>query len=205
MIRFLISSVLLIFLVSCAPTFTKGLVEFPPTKASVFNPYFANDSQDYIYKAKIDVYGRYFGGILVIKKTGDEIHRVVFTTEFGSKIFDFEYEGHTFTKNFVIPDFDKKIIVNTLKKDFKILTQEQMFVASQLEDSGVAIYKTASKKRSNYYFFGLNDTLQKIIHASSSKEKVVFLFQDVSKSVANKITINHQNIKLDIVLDYFKK
>ena len=80
---------------------------------------------DYVYKAKIDVYGRYFGGILILKKVDENSHRVVFTTEFGSKIFDFLYEGDTFTKNFMIDDLDKKIIVNTLRKDFKILISEK--------------------------------------------------------------------------------
>lgn len=205
MLRFLISSYLVLLLASCAPAFTKGLIEVPPTKSEIKNPYFADSSQDYIYKAKIDIYGRYFGGILVIKKTGDQTHRVVFTTEFGSKIFDFEYEGDTFTKNFVLGDLDKKIIVNTLKNDFKILIQETMLVQSQLDGLETTIYKAPGAKRNNYYFFGTTNQLEKIIHASSSKEKVMFLFDDVHQKVANTITINHKNISLDIALNYFKK
>lgn len=205
MTRFLISSFLVLVLASCAPSFTKGLVEIPPSKDAIINPYFANSKQDYIYKAKIDVYGRYFGGILVIKKTGKEKHRVVFTTEFGSKIFDFEYEGDTFTKNYVLPDLDRKIIVNTLQKDFSILIQEKMRAETQLDVSDMDIYKVATSKRNNYYFFGQDEKLEKIIHASSSKEKVIFLFKNVSKSIAYTIHINHKNIHLDIALDYLKK
>ena len=103
MIRFLAISFLASFLlVSCSLKTTEGLRQVHFNKTVVENPYFSNPEIDYVYKAKIEVYKKNFGGILIIKKTGPESHRVVFTTEFGSKLFDFQFEGDTFTKNFIV-------------------------------------------------------------------------------------------------------
>ena len=86
---FLTSFFLLLVLSSCSLKTTEGLRETPKTQSEIENPYFSDSSKDYVYKAKIDIYGKYFGGILILKKVGDRSHRVVFTTEFGNKIFDF--------------------------------------------------------------------------------------------------------------------
>ena len=205
MTRFLAISFVLILCNSCALRTTRGLRETPVTKAEVTNPYFSSSSIDYVYKAKIDIYGKYFGGILIIKKVAEDTHRVVFTTEFGSKIFDFLYEGDTFVKNFVLEDLDKKIIVNTLRKDFKLLINETAVVLEQYASEGNRIYKTKSGNRFNFYFFNTEETvLEKIIQTSKIKEKVEIEFTSENE-LAQQITIEHSNIKLKIDLDYFKK
>ncbi len=134
MIRFLaISFFIILLLVSCSLKTTEGLRQVHFDKTTVENPYFSNPEIDYVYKAKIEVYNKNFGGILIIKKIGSDSHRVVFTTEFGSKLFDFQFEGDTFTKNFVVEDLDKKFIVNILKDDFKLLVKENAAVLSVYE------------------------------------------------------------------------
>jgi hypothetical protein len=179
-------------------------------KKEVINPYFSESTTDYIYKAKVDIYGKYFGGILIIKKVAEDSHRVVFTTEFGSKIFDFLYEGDTFTKNFVLEDLDRRIIVNTLGKDFKLLISEKAKVLEQFASEGVTVYKTKADNGYNFYFYEVaSERLDKLIKTSKHKEKVTIVFESSNASeegiVAEKITINHSNIKLKIDLDYFKK
>ncbi|MGJ8664957.1 MAG: hypothetical protein ACSHW7_01200 [Patiriisocius sp.] len=207
MLRFLLSSFLLFAVISCSPKIIKGLEERPSEISQITNPYFADSSKDYVYKAKIDIYGRYFGGILIIKKLNDTSHRVVFTTEFGSKLFDFLYEGDTFTKKFIVSDLDRKIIVNTLEKDFRILITEKVDVISQYETTAFSrMYKSKYDNRFNYYIFGKNELfLTNIINTSKSKEKVVFAFENIKDNVAEKITIDHLNIKLKIDLKYLKK
>lgn len=88
MIRFLVISLSLVFsLTSCSLKTTEGLRpidlnEVAKLNKVVENLYFSNPEIDYVYKAKIKVYNKNFGGILIVKKTGPENHRVVFTTEF---------------------------------------------------------------------------------------------------------------------------
>ncbi|GEQ85240.1 hypothetical protein ULMS_07480 [Patiriisocius marinistellae] len=204
--RYLLSSVLLFAVFSCSPKILKGLEEQPSEISQITNPYFADTAQDYVYKAKIDVYGKYFGGILIIKKVNDTSHRVVFTTEFGSKLFDFLYEGNTFTKKFIVPDLDRNIIVNTLQKDFKILITEKVDVQSEyISEIPEILYKTEFGNRYNYYGFSDEKKLVVILNASKSKEKIIFTFQRTNNEVIKKLRIQHLNIKLNIDLEYLNK
>jgi hypothetical protein len=205
--RFLaINLLLLLLLGSCSLKTTQGLRATTISKTEIINAYFSESATDYLYKAKIDVYGRYFGGILIVKKVGAESHRVVFTTEFGSKIFDFLYEGDTFTVNYIVEELNRKILVNTLQKDFKLLISEKIQVNEQFVSDAQQVYKSEANKRDAYYFFSIPENrLDRIVSASKSKEKVEILFNSEEPNIAQQIAIRHHNIKLSINLDYFKK
>lgn len=206
MMRFLAISFLSFFvLVSCSLKTTEGLRQVHFSKAEVENPYFSNPEIDYVYKAKIEVYGKNFGGILIIKKTAAASHRVVFTTEFGSKLFDFQFEEDTFTKNFVVADLDKKFIVNILKDDFKMLVNESAMVLEVYESKNQRIYKTQAGERFNFYFLeDKSEMLEKIVNTSKTKEKVEIDFTSFDGKTADTIAIKHNNIKLKIDLEKFK-
>ncbi len=207
MIRFLaISFLAILLLVSCSLKTTEGLRQVHFNKTNVENPYFSNPEIDYVYKSKIEVYNKNFGGILIIKKTGSESHRVVFTTEFGSKLFDFQFEDDTFTKNFVVEELDKKFIINILKDDFKLLVNEKTKILEVYESENQRIYKTHNDERFNFYFINAGTgQLQKIVNTSKTKEKMEIDFTSSDGKIADTIAIKHSNIKLTIDLEKFKK
>lgn len=191
---------------SCSLKTTEGLRQVHSNKTEIENPYFSNPEIDYVYKAKIEVYGKNFGGILIIKKIAEENHRIVFTTEFGSKLFDFQFEGDTFTKHFMVEDLDKKFVVNILRDDFKLLIAEKASVLEVYKAENRRIYKTQDEKRFNYYFLGNeSEQLEKIVNTSKTKEKVEIGFTSSDGKIAEKIEIKHNNIKLKIDLEKFKK
>jgi hypothetical protein len=195
----------MILFTSCSLKTTEGLRSVSLEKTEVFNPYFSNSATDYVYKAKINIYGRYFGGIFIVKKLRPDTHRVVFTTEFGSKIFDFLYEDDTFTKNFVIDELNKKFIVNTLRNDFEILISERAEVIEQFASEDNSVFRTEANNRFNFYFFDTSgNSLERIVNSSKRKEKVEIVFSSDVKNEAQSIKINHANIKLFIDLEYFK-
>ena len=203
--RYLVISVLFLLILSCALQTTKTLVVKDSTQNEVENPYFSNIVNDYIYKAKIDVYGKKFGGILIIKKINNKSHRVVFTTEIGNKLFDFLIENDMVTTNFVINELDKNIIVKTLQNDFKLLVSQINNVIKQYDTEQEEVFETNQENQRNFYFINKKShTLDKIISASKSKEKVEVLFSNIVSQTANSILINHKNIKLAIALEIFK-
>lgn len=206
MIRFLAISLLsFLVLTSCSLMTTEGLRQVSFSKKEIENPYFSNLDIDYVYKAKIGLYNKNFGGILIIKKTGPQSHRVVFTTEFGSKLFDFEFEGETFTKNFMVEDLDKKIIINILKEDFRVLLNENAKVSAVYQSQNQRIYKTIDGERFNFYFLDNNsEQLKKIVNTSKTKEKVDIDFTSSEENIAETVLIKHNNIKLSIDLEKFK-
>ena len=212
MIRFLVISLSLVFsLTSCSLKTTEGLRpidlnEVAKLNKVVENLYFSNPEIDYVYKAKIKVYNKNFGGILIVKKTGPENHRVVFTTEFGSKLLDFQFDGDKFTKNFVVKDLDKKFIINILRDDFELLITEKSDILETFSSEVHNVLKTQSEERFNYYFFEKETRkLQKIINTTKRKEKVEVNFTSTEKEIADIISIKHNNFKLTIDLEKFKK
>jgi len=204
--RFLAISLCILFsCTSCSLKTTEGLRTVPTTVSEVKNQYFSNPAEDYVYKASIDIYNKNFGGILIIKKTGNKEHRVVFTTEFGNKLFDFQYQDNTFTKKFILNKLDKKLIVNTLKSDFKLLINDNVLVDETYATNEEIIYKSEDGKRFNYYFLK-DDQLEKIVRTSKTKEKVTITFKNLyeEKEFAEQIFIQHSNFKLRIELEKFK-
>ncbi|MCK5638059.1 MAG: hypothetical protein KAH67_05065 [Flavobacteriaceae bacterium] len=199
---FLISS-LFIVLISCSSSITKGLLEQTPNKEEVINNYFSDTNKDYVYKAKIKVYKNNLSGLLIIKKINQNHHRIVFTTEFGNKIFDFEYVENSFKLNFLVEELNKKYIINTLSKDLYLLVNQNNIITKQFYSEDQLVYQTKSNDQDNYYFISkTKNNLNKIVMASKEKEKMTIFYNGVDNEIAKDIVMIHQNIKMSINLTY---
>lgn len=200
--RLSLISLTVVFFFSCKSYEISNAVKKENTVREFKNPYFSNPETDYVYKAHIEVYGNDVGGIFVAKRINDSIHRVVFTTEFGNKLLDFEVSEKDFKVNYILDELNKKMIVNTLRDDFRLLLKVNHQVNETFESKDFEIHKSNHKKRFNYFFVDKNNSqLVRLVNASKSKEKVVFEFESKNSIFAEIIKINHQNIKLKIVLN----
>jgi len=204
-IQFLvINCVLAIILVSCGSV-TKNYTPKRLDKTSYEVPYFSDSKTDYVYKTNISVYGNELSGIFIAKKINDTTHRIVFTTEFGNKLMDFEISDNSFKVNSIVSELDRKILINTLKEDFRLLLKKEYLIQEQFENDSDNIYKSKDGKRDNYLFISKkNHKLEKVVHSSQTKEKFTLTFSSENNIFAEKIQILHQNIKLKIELNYFK-
>ena len=170
------------------------------------SPYFSNPEIDYVYKANINVYGNELSGIFIAKKINDTTHRVVFTTEFGNKLLDFEISETDFKVNFIVDDLNKKILITTLKNDFRLILRSEYFIKEQFENETSKVLKSKEGKNFNYLFINKSDEkLYKIVSANNRKEKINITFTTENNSLAEKIIIQHYNIKLRIELNYFNQ
>ena len=200
----LINCFLAVLLVSCGSV-TKNYTPKKLDKTTYEVPYFSEPKTDYVYKTNITVYGHEMSGIFIAKKINDTTHRVVFTTEFGNKLFDFEISETTFKVNSIVSELDKKILINTLKEDFRLLLKKEYLIQEQFENESDNIYKSADGNRDNYLFVSKKDQkLEKLVRSSKTKEKITITFTLENDIFAKKIVILHQNIKLKIELNYFK-
>jgi len=165
----------------------------------VHNSYFSDTLKDYVYKAKIDVYNKSFGGIFIVKKIAERNHRVVFTTEMGSKIFDFSFEHDNFKVNYILEEMNKKMLLNILEKDFRVLVREHESILSKSvkENSTLLETKIVNKK---YFYTFKDEKLNSISRVNMGKEKVRFIFSEIIDITAKNIQILHHNIKLTINL-----
>jgi phosphoribosylformylglycinamidine (FGAM) synthase PurS component len=202
-----ISSILVLVLSSCATNnVVRDYINVPLENASFEVPYFSNPTIDYVYKANIRVYGNELTGIFIAKKINDSTHRIVFTTEFGNKLLDFEISEKDFKVNSIVSELDRKILVNTLVKDFRLLLRSHYDFKEQFDSKESKVCLSEDGKLLNYLFISKSDnTLSKIVQATKRKEKINLFFTVESNIFASKIIIEHKTIPLTIELNYFKE
>jgi phosphoribosylformylglycinamidine (FGAM) synthase PurS component len=200
-----ISSFLLLFMSSCSTTNVVKEYSAASVDATTFEvPYFTNPEMDYVYKANISVYGNELSVIFIAKKINDTTHRVVFTTEFGNKLLDFEISEKDFKVNSIVEELDRKLLINTLISDFRLLLRSHYSIKNQYENGVNKVLLAEDVKMLNYLFISkANNGLHQIVHTSKRKEKINLLFTSENNIFASKIIIQHYNIKLKIELNYF--
>jgi len=168
-------------------------------KIQVINPYFSDSFKDYVYKADIKLFKNSFSGVFIVKKLGEQHHRIVFTTELGNKLFDFEFLNKNFKINHILPEMDKKVLKNVLKRDFLALIEEKPFLTKTYSKGNFKMLETELLSKKHYYLFE-DGILKKIVRANGGKEKTTFLFSVINDNIASDIAITHHNIKLKINL-----
>ena len=206
-IPFLITSCIsVVFLVSCSSVnLVQGYTTSAIDKPVFQNTYFANPAIDYVYKANITVYDNELTGIFIAKKINETTHRVVFTTEFGNKLLDFEISETDFKINAIVDELNRQLLINTLKNDFKLLFRKDFLVAAKYENTENRVYKNQDGKMYNYLFSTTDGKLYKIAQTSKTKEKINMSFTSENNIFADKIIIQHYNLKLRIEFNYFKE
>jgi hypothetical protein len=202
-----ISSILVLVLSSCSTNnVLKDYNKIPLDKTALEVPYFSNPATDYVYKANISVYGKELTGIFIAKKINENTHRVVFTTEFGNKLMDFEISENDFKVNFILEELDRKIVINTLVNDFRLLLRSHYTISEQFENAENSVYLALDKNKMNYLFLSKpTNRLTKIVFASKRKEIINLFYSSENNIFAERIIMQHQNIKLKIELNYFNQ
>ncbi len=194
----LISSAL--FLFSCGSYPKKnGLTESSMATHEIWNPYFSEITKDYVYKADITFYGRRLSGLFIVKKMAENQHRLVFTTEMGNTLFDFSFDGKNFKINSITESLDKKMAINVLQNDFRILITEHPPQINSFTSGDQNIMASEIDHRKLYYFYS-EGQLKKIVNTKGRKEKLSFNFSEIDAANAKIIQILHNNIPLVIQL-----
>jgi hypothetical protein len=202
----IISVFFVLILSSCSSLdVVKGYNPVTLEKTTFEVPYFSSPEMDYVYKANITVYGNELSGIFIAKKINDTTHRVVFTTEFGNKLLDFEISETNFKVNSIVDELDRKILINTLKTDFRFLLKNRYELKQQYDNLDNKLYLAEEANRVNYLFVSKStDNLSKIVVASKRKERINFFFTSENNIFATKVVIQHYNIKLRMELNYLQ-
>ncbi|MDR6159696.1 hypothetical protein QF023_003212 [Chryseobacterium sp. SLBN-27] len=199
-LRNLAYSLIFILFTSCK---TYRLTDVKPNSSSektVENLYFSS-KEDYVYKCQMDIYKNHVSGILIIKKISEITHRVVLTSDFGNKLIDFEISENDFKLNYVLPDLDKKIVINFLKNDFQQLLKQKYPVTESFENENSKIYLSKIDNKTYYLFFNKEDQLLKeIVYTKNNKEKIDFTFDAKKHIFADSLNLQHKDFKINIKL-----
>lgn len=71
------------------------------------------------FKASIDVLKNHLSGILIVKQTDSLSTHIIFVTEIGMKMFDFEWKNNEMKAVFVFEALNKATLINALLCNFK--------------------------------------------------------------------------------------
>jgi len=205
----LLSSFVLLILTGCKLGHYSRLKEATGTKTSL-KPVFGDNFNSFLFKTNIHIYGKDFSGLLVTKQLQPKEYRVIFTTELGMKIFDFEFKDTSFTLHYCVPQFNKPKLLKVIRQDIETLLMNNLegrSVTSYTEPKEIYhIQRIQLGNYNNYYFTEkTSQQLLKIEHSKKRTIKTIFTLNDYKDGFPSNIIIQHYNIQLRIELNLLKK
>ncbi|MBL7882624.1 MAG: hypothetical protein JNL69_01035 [Bacteroidia bacterium] len=206
----LLNSFIVILLSSCSLGQYGKLKKTASTPESIPHSIFGENFNSFLFKTNIRVYGKEYSGLLVTKQMEANDYRVIFTTELGMKLFDFQFKDTLFTLHYCVPQFNRAALLNTIQKDIEVLLMNNIKThpSSSYIDSKQTqnITKIDFGKYQNYYFKNVQSKeLVKIEQAKKSRKKTTFILSNYTDGFPNYILIKHHDIKLKIELNLLKK
>lgn len=172
---------------------------------------FGDRFDSFLFKANIRIYHKEFSGLLVTKQMRPRDYRVIFTTELGMKLFDFEFSDTTFTLHYCVPQFNRPALIQIIQQDIRILLMTYPHYGdSALFTDASGQYRISKVEQQdascNYYFRELKSRqLVKIEHARKNIKKTTFVLDQYSEDIPGHIVIQHHDIKLKTALTRLKK
>ncbi|HSH53159.1 MAG TPA: hypothetical protein VK982_15650 [Bacteroidales bacterium] len=157
-----------------------------------------------IYKTSIDFYQRNISGLLIIKKTDAQTYRIVLTTQFGLKIFDFELKEGNLKVVYCIDYLNKKSVISTFQDDFSLLLMQNKFnriYRFKDEEKSYKAWILQSGKMHYYYFMNTkNNQIEKIEQWKRNAKKISVNLDGYTNNLPSTIFLKHHNIKLSLKL-----
>ncbi len=179
-------------------------------KATPLKPLFGDNFNSFLFKTNISVYNKDFSGLLVTKQLSPQDYRVIFTTELGMKLFDFEFKDTAFTLHYCVPQFNKPKLLKVIQHDIETLLMSNLTTKKEVEYADKKglynVQKVELDKGQNYYFTEKSSQhLVKIEHAKKRIKKTTFTLSNYQTNFPGNILIKHHDIKLKIELNLLKK
>lgn len=153
-----------------------------------------------IYKTGVDAYGQYISGLLIIKSLKEDDYRLVFTTEMGLKLFDFEFDDGEFIVHYCMQKLNKKPVISLLEKDFSLLLGRNMIGENMkfgLGKHGPVFYRKVENE-----IWAINTTaegrfMSVVTYSEKGKDKLTILYK-IDDQIPENISLEHQNLNLKI-------
>lgn len=199
--RYLLLSSCLFFLAGCASSYKQlQKIEGNASCLQKFRPRFTT----ILYTTHVNIVGNHLSGLLVMKTMPDSSTRVVFTSEMGLSLFDFEFASNgEFKVHYIIKKMNRKAVIKTLRQDFDLVLMRGLHAQTTqvFQNNDRIYYAFPQKKGSNYYITdrGCNELLG-IEKASRRKAIVKAMMKDYKNGVPDTIGISHANFQFIIGL-----
>jgi hypothetical protein len=178
---------------------------------SLHSPYFQQGDSLYLFKTKVETYGKTIGGILILKSTAADTLRATFLSQVGLKFFDMEIYKDSFLVKDVIPQLNIKGVLKTLQDDIRQVVVWDKVRLTNRQDMTTLLGKPKMLRyddaQDHIYF--LTNVEQQILQSQKTilhtrKLKNEITYSNFNGSKAQHIVIKHYNFKLLIELEALK-
>jgi hypothetical protein len=175
--------------------------------------YFCNTDSSYLYQSEIRFMKNYYSGMMVIKHQSDSVSRVVFLTEMGIKVFDFEIRNPLKYKDYykvfyIMEPMSKKIIQKTLANDLGLLLQNagESDKKYYISKNNQNVVKIKNNCKHFFYLFEKDKGDFKVIDINSlCFKKVEVFFYGKPGLPPDSMNIHHLGMKLDYTFRRIKQ
>ena len=199
-------SSLALLLVACSPTFSRLKVGEKTGEKVVtineVNPSVQDSSL--LFTASIKLYTKYYSGLIFLKQTDSVTSHLVFVTELGMKMFDYQIQNNQFKLDYVFEPLNQPRILNLLESDFKlILLQGLLNQEAEIFEKNGRIYKI---NKSYYQVNSKSKNIEKIRVKNGLFSGIKVKFTNSDSLAAENIQLKHKGfINLSIQLTKIKQ
>ncbi len=154
-----------------------------------------------LYKMQITVFNKYYSGLLLHKQTDSITAHLVFVTELGMKMFDFEIKKGVYELSYCFEPLNNPKYIKILKQDFSFMFLDNLrnkkakFFTK--ESSNFNIIFLSNEKEKQYYF--VDKKTEKVSTSFTKKglgkkRLVSYTYLNTGLSVPSNISLKHKGL-----------
>lgn len=148
------------------------------------------------FNLQIDIAKRHFSGMLLVKQTGKQQCRTVFTTHFGMRVFDLEFRAGSMVVHYCMEPVKKEKVLRLLRNDFSRLwgipqgesRSVKVYGDRQTAGGKIRVYRTAPKV---FYRKNVQDNRMEMITSGRGWKKTSWFFGDFKSGYPSIVRIRH--------------
>ncbi|RFC54920.1 hypothetical protein [Brumimicrobium aurantiacum] len=194
-------SISLLILTSC--THYKPIGEKVANEKSIYSsPYFNEIDGEFLFDAKMQVFGNDLNGILVIKTIDENKKRLALISDFGNTLLDFEFVNDEVNVIYIMDDLNKKLVIQMLENYFQLIIHPSFTIKkTYLAEEGKTYISKLQGKRI-FLYVNKEDQLVYLKQSSIFRDKVGVYFYAKSTQIE---TIQFESFELPIKINLIKR
>ncbi len=157
------------------------------------------------YKGTIDVLKNHLSGIVIIKQTDSVTTHIIFVTEIGMKMFDFEWKNNVMNPIYVFEPINKKSLIAALSENFKQMLLLDVFGkhSNLLSNQKVKSFYSLTDAKHRFLITDSSKTLilQKVFHRNKRDRFINYTFDAQTKSYTQIKSTQFGWVKINIELN----
>lgn len=157
------------------------------------------------FKASIDVLKNHLTGIIIVKKTDSLSTHIVFVTEIGMKMFDFEWKNNEMNAVYVFEPLNKESLIKSLKIGFKQMLLLDVFNrhAGLLTNKNIKSYYDIEGEKHRYIIADTTNgvSTQQIFNKNKKSRFINYTFDPEKKVYSHIKSTQFGLVKIKIELN----